>query len=78
MHSATKYLGGHSDLLGGALVVGDRELYDCLYFVQNGHRGGDGQAVGIVPLSRIKTLECASASRLHRRPARRVCRPIGG
>jgi len=35
MHSATKYLGGHSDLLGGALVLGDQELYDRLYFIQN-------------------------------------------
>lgn len=35
MHSATKYLGGHSDLVGGALVVQDKELYDRLYFVQN-------------------------------------------
>lgn len=35
MHSATKYLGGHSDLLGGALVVKDRELYEQLYYVQN-------------------------------------------
>ncbi len=35
MHSATKYLGGHSDLLGGALVVKDQELYDRLYFIQN-------------------------------------------
>jgi cystathionine gamma-lyase len=35
MHSATKYLGGHSDVLGGALVVKDRQLYDRLYFVQN-------------------------------------------
>ena len=35
MHSATKYLGGHSDVLGGAIVVGDPELYERLYFVQN-------------------------------------------
>ncbi len=35
MHSATKYLGGHSDVLGGVLVAGDKELYDRLYFVQN-------------------------------------------
>lgn len=35
MHSATKYLGGHSDLIGGALVVKDQELFDRLYFVQN-------------------------------------------
>lgn len=35
MHSATKYLGGHSDVLGGALVVADPELYQRLYFLQN-------------------------------------------
>jgi cystathionine beta-lyase/cystathionine gamma-synthase len=35
MHSATKYLGGHSDLLGGVLVVRDEELFDKLYFIQN-------------------------------------------
>ena len=35
MHSATKYLGGHSDLLGGALVVRDEELFKQLYFIQN-------------------------------------------
>lgn len=35
MHSATKYLGGHSDVLGGALVVKDQELYDRLYYIQN-------------------------------------------
>ncbi|MHB0960646.1 MAG: trans-sulfuration enzyme family protein [Pirellulaceae bacterium] len=35
MHSATKYLGGHSDLLGGALIVRDPELGKQLYFIQN-------------------------------------------
>lgn len=35
MHSATKYLGGHSDALGGALVVKDEGLFQRLYFVQN-------------------------------------------
>lgn len=35
MHSATKYLGGHSDALGGAIVVADESLYDRLYFTQN-------------------------------------------
>lgn len=35
MHSATKYFGGHSDVLGGALVVKDKELFDRLYFIQN-------------------------------------------
>lgn len=35
MHSATKYLGGHSDLIGGTLAVADQELFDRLYFIQN-------------------------------------------
>jgi len=35
MHSATKYLGGHSDCLSGALVVGDEQLFKDLYFTQN-------------------------------------------
>ncbi len=35
MHSATKYIGGHSDVLGGALIVRDKELYSRLYFIQN-------------------------------------------
>src|SRR5258708_5384048 len=35
MHSATKYLSGHSDVLGGALVVRDDDLFQRLYFIQN-------------------------------------------
>jgi cystathionine gamma-lyase len=35
MHSATKYLGGHSDCLAGVLVAKDPELCDRLYFLQN-------------------------------------------
>ncbi|TWU07947.1 trans-sulfuration enzyme family protein [Stieleria varia] len=35
MHSATKYLGGHSDCLGGTLAVADPKLFDELYYVQN-------------------------------------------
>jgi cystathionine gamma-synthase len=34
MHSTTKYLGGHSDVIGGALVVRDEELHEQLHFVQ--------------------------------------------
>ena len=41
MHSATKYLNGHSDVIGGALVTNNKELYDKLQFLQN--------AVGAVP-----------------------------
>ncbi len=35
MHSATKYLGGHSDCLAGALVAANAQLHNELYFVQN-------------------------------------------
>src|SRR5262249_53478987 len=35
VHSTTKYLGGHSDVVGGAVIARDREWYDRLRFVQN-------------------------------------------
>lgn len=35
MHSATKYLGGHSDLLGGVIITNDESLYERLKFTQN-------------------------------------------
>lgn len=35
VHSATKYLGGHSDLIGGVLICNSDELYEQLKFVQN-------------------------------------------
>jgi len=41
VHSTTKYLGGHSDTVGGAVIVRDRELHERVRFVQN--------AVGAVP-----------------------------
>jgi cystathionine gamma-synthase len=41
VHSATKYLGGHSDTVGGAVVVHDPELHERVRFVQN--------SVGAVP-----------------------------
>jgi cystathionine gamma-synthase len=41
VHSTTKYLGGHSDVVGGVAIARDQEWYDQLRFVQN--------AVGAVP-----------------------------
>jgi cystathionine gamma-lyase len=41
VHSTTKYLGGHSDLVGGATMTDDRKIQDRLHFLQN--------AVGAVP-----------------------------
>jgi len=34
MHSSTKFLGGHSDIIGGALITGEKELYEKLHFIQ--------------------------------------------
>jgi len=57
MHSATKYLGGHSDLVGGALVVNDKELYDRLYFVQNATGAILGPFESFLLSRGLKTLE---------------------
>jgi cystathionine gamma-lyase len=57
MHSATKYLGGHSDLLGGALVVRDRELRDRLYFIQNATGAVLGPLECFLLARGLKTLE---------------------
>jgi cystathionine beta-lyase/cystathionine gamma-synthase len=57
MHSATKYLGGHSDLLGGALVVRDPQLWKELYFVQNATGAVMGPLECFLCSRGIKTLE---------------------
>ena len=57
MHSATKYLGGHSDLLGGVLVVRDPELLKKLYFLQNATGAVMGPWECFLCSRGIKTLE---------------------
>lgn len=56
MHSATKYLGGHSDVVLGALVVRDKELADQLYFIQNASGAVCGPMDSFLVLRGIKTL----------------------
>jgi len=56
MHSATKYLGGHSDVVVGALVVKDAALADQLYFIQNASGAVCGPMDGFLVLRGIKTL----------------------
>ena len=70
IHSATKYLGGHSDVVLGAVIVNNKDLADRLYYIQN--------AVGAIPgpqdcfliLRGIKTLHlrversCQNASQI--------------
>ncbi len=56
LHSTTKYLGGHSDVIGGALVVRDDALSDRLHFLQNAAGGVPGPFDCWLVLRGIKTL----------------------
>lgn len=56
MHSATKYLGGHSDVVMGALVVKDKEIADKLYFIQNASGAVCGPQDSFLVLRGLKTL----------------------
>ena len=56
MHSATKYLGGHSDVIQGALMMNDTELRDKLYFIQKSCGAVPGPMDCFLVLRGIKTL----------------------
>lgn len=56
MHSVTKYISGHSDVVMGALVVNDEELYKQLFFYYNACGGTPGPQDCFLALRGIKTL----------------------
>jgi cystathionine gamma-lyase len=56
MHSSTKYLGGHSDVIQGALVMNDTDLRDKLYFIQKSCGAVPGPMDCFLVLRGIKTL----------------------
>lgn len=56
MHSATKYLGGHSDVVMGALIVNDDAIAEQLYFIQNASGAVCGPQDSFLVLRGIKTL----------------------
>ena len=56
MHSVTKYLGGHSDVVMGALVVNDEKLSENLYYIQNSSGAVCGPQDAFLVLRGIKTL----------------------
>jgi cystathionine gamma-lyase len=70
MHSATKYLNGHSDVLGGAVIVRDAALAEQLKFLQNGLGSVSGAFDSFMLLRGIKTLavrmerHCANGLRI--------------
>lgn len=56
MHSSTKYLGGHSDIIGGALIMENRELYEKLHFIQKSTGAVPGPFDAWLILRSTKTL----------------------
>jgi len=70
LHSATKYLGGHSDVIHGALIVKSKELSDQLHFIQNATGAVPGPMDCFLILRGIKTLHvrvqraCQNAARI--------------
>jgi len=76
VHSTTKYLGGHSDVIGGAVVVDDEALRDALRFAQNATGGVPGPWDAWLTLRGTKTL--AVRMRQHEANARRVAETLRG
>ncbi len=70
VHSTTKYLGGHSDVVGGALVVADADVGEELAYHQNAMGGVAGPFDAWLVLRGVKTLgvrmraHCANAARV--------------
>ncbi len=70
MHSATKYLGGHSDVIQGCLVMNDKDLREKLYFIQKSSGAVPGPMDCFLVLRGIKTLavrmraHCANGAKI--------------
>src|SRR5207244_5214434 len=71
-YSTTKYLGGHSDVVGGALITSNEELYERLKFLQNAVGGVPGPFDSWLVLRGLKTL--ALRMREHERNALAIAR----
>ncbi len=74
VHSTTKYLGGHSDVVGGALVVADPELAEQIAFNQNATGAVAGPFDSWLTLRGVKTL--AARMDRHCRNAMRVAQML--
>lgn len=70
VHSTTKYIGGHSDVIGGSIMLNDRKLYDRLFLVQKSVGGVPSPFDCYLTLRGIKTLalrmdqHCKSANEI--------------
>jgi cystathionine gamma-synthase len=76
VHSVTKYLGGHSDLVGGAVVVREDQLAERLAFLQNSVGAVPGPMDCFLALRGVKTLPVRMEA--HCRGARRVADFLAG
>lgn len=76
VHSVTKYLGGHSDLIGGALVTSDEGLIERLAFLQNAAGAVPGPMDSYLALRGVKTL--AVRMRAHCRGAGAIAGFLSG
>jgi cystathionine gamma-lyase/cystathionine beta-lyase len=65
MHSVTKYLGGHSDVVMGALIVNDDKLHEKLYFILNACGANPGPMDSFLVLRGIKTLHLRMERHCH-------------
>lgn len=74
VHSTTKYIGGHSDVVGGAVVLNDQAMYDQLKFLQNAIGAVPGPMDCFLTLRGIKTLAVRMAQ--HCRNATEVARAL--
>jgi cystathionine gamma-lyase len=76
VHSTTKYIGGHSDVVGGAVVVNDPDLAERLHFDQNASGAVPGPFDAWLTLRGLKTL--AVRMEAHEQSAREVARFLAG
>ena len=76
VHSTTKYMGGHSDVVGGAVVALDPDFYEAMKFYQNAAGGVPGPFDSWIVLRGLKTL--AVRMRQHEENALAVARFLEG
>jgi cystathionine gamma-lyase len=76
VHSTTKYIGGHSDVVGGAIAMASAELHDRLHFLQNSCGAVPGPQDCYLTLRGIKTL--ALRMQRHDQNARAIAAYLAG
>jgi cystathionine gamma-lyase len=76
VHSTTKYLGGHSDVVGGAAITSNRQYYERMKFCQNAVGGVPGPMDCFLVLRGLKTL--AVRMEQHEKNSHRIARFLAG